>query len=261
MGSSILARPAAGSGDHEGTRTRLAVTWQHPHSRRHEAVGMLSCDDHGFHFRYLRRAEGVQGFQPFLGFEELGRTYSSPRLFPLFTQRIMRASRPDFPKFLESLRLTDEANDWQILARSQGQREGDGIRVLMEPGVDVSGNTNAIFLVHGVRHRLNDDPGVDTVLSMLKHGDQLKLVNEPLNPVDSLAILVSNDGGTTLGWVPSVLLPYVHRAQESGALQVTVLQSSGPTVPPGYRLLVEVSGRVLPGYRPFDGPDWAPYTD
>jgi len=261
MSSSILARQATGSHDHGATMTRLAVSWQHPHNRRHEPVGLLSCDDHGFHFRYLRRAQDVPGFQPFLGFEDLGRIYSSPQLFPLFTQRIIRPSRPDFPRFLQALWLTDQADDWQILARSQGQREGDGIRVLMEPSVDASGDTNTIFLVHGVRHRLRDDPDVEAALTTLQRGDRLRLVNEPQNPVNPLAVLVSNDGDTRLGWVPTVLLSYIHRAQEYGVLQVTVLQSSGPTVPPGYRLLVEVKGRIDAGYRPFDGPDWVPFTD
>jgi len=105
---------------------RLAVTWQHPHSRRHEPVGLLTCDDKGFHFKYLHRASSVEGFQPFLGFDERDRAYSSRQLFSLFTQRIIRSGRPDFPKFLQALQLENGASDWQILARSHGQREGDG---------------------------------------------------------------------------------------------------------------------------------------
>lgn len=221
---------------------------------------MLTCDNPGYTFRYLRRAATVRDFQPFVGFGRLDRTYTSPTLFPLFTHRIIRPSRPDYPRFLRALWLDDGASDWAVLARSQGQREGDGIRVLMEPEVRTDGTTRTIFLVHGVRHRLRD-PDVETALARLGRGDRLRLVDEPDNPVDGRAVLVSSDGTTMLGWVPTVLLPYVHHVRRSEPPVATVLQSSGADVPPAYRLLIELSGRTEAGYRPFDGPEWELFAD
>jgi len=261
MSSSTLAGSQSVSNRRNEAAARLAVTWQHPHGRRHEPVGLLTCDDKGFHFKYLHRASSVEGFQPFLGFDELYRTYSSRQLFPLFTQRIIRSGRPDFPKFLQALQLENGASDWQILARSHGQREGDGIRVFMEPYVGEDGQTITTFLAHGVRHRLLADSRVESALKSLSCGDQLSLVDEPDNPVDPSAILVSSDGHVMLGWVPTVLLPYVHKVQQHGKVDVKVMQSSGPDIPPAYRLLVELSGQVNPGHRPFDGPAWILYED
>jgi len=254
MSPNALVAPASAADHATRQLTRLAVTWQHPVNRRHEPVGLLVCDDRGFQFRYLRRADEVEGFQPFLGFDDLDRVYSAPRLFPLFAQRVMSPSRPDFPRYLRSLLLTPSATERDILARSQGQREGDGIRVFVEPAVDDSGRTEATFLVHGVRHRLHADPRVEQVLRALVPDEQLRLVDEPDNPADPRAVLVSHRSGVALGWVPSVLLAYVHVVSEA---QVRVLHANGPDVPPGYRLIVRLNGRVSPGYRAFDGPAWA----
>ena len=41
---------------------RLAVTWQHPHTRSIQPVGVLTCDTGGFTFAYLARADEVDGF-------------------------------------------------------------------------------------------------------------------------------------------------------------------------------------------------------
>lgn len=256
MSPSTLVAPASPAGHATSQLTRLAVTWQHPVNRRHEPVGLLVCDDGGFQFHYLRRADLVEGFQPFLGFDDLDKTYRSRRLFPLFAQRVMSPSRPDFPRYLQSLFLPPSATAWEILGRSQGQREGDGIRVFVEPAVDDSGLTEATLLVHGVRHRLRADPSVEQALRTLVPGEELRLVDEPDNPADPQAVLVSHRSGVALGWVPSVLLPYVHTVSDP---QVRVVRRNGPDVPPGYRLVVRVEGRVSPGYRAFDGPVWAPH--
>ena len=260
MHSDTLAAPTLTLPARSDTATRLAVTWQHPVNRRHEPVGLLTCDSGLFRFRYLARADDVEGFQPFLGTPDLNGDHVSPRLFPLFAQRVMRLSRPDFPRYLEALCLPSDADQWQILARSQGQREGDGIRVFMEPLVDANGATRSTFLVHGVRHRLAANPHVEAALAALVPGEQLTLVNEPDNPADAQAILVSDQRDVALGWIPSVLLTYVNTAVASGTTEIRVERANDPSTPPGYRLLVTLHGHVPPGHRPFHGPDWEPHT-
>jgi len=111
--------------------------------------------------------------------------------------------------------------------------------------------------VHGVRHRLRQDPAVEPALAALHVDQELDVVEEPDNPVDPQAMLVTRRGGPSLGWIPSVLLPYVHEVTATGPSRVRVVRANGPEVPPGYRLLVGLDGHVRPGYRAFDGPDWA----
>ncbi len=254
MSTSTLG--AAPSSTDRTVGRRLAVAWQHPGTRRITAVGLLTCSETSYTFSYLRAAAGVEGFQPFLGFPDLVGRYESDSLFTLFAQRVMRASRPDFTRYRQALRLDADASDWSILGRSQGQREGDGIRVFPEPYVDEAGGTTSTFFVSGLRHRMRQDPRVSGALDALAPGDRLKLIDEPTNAEDARALLVAEEAGLTLAWVPSVLLPYVHTVRSIAEPSLTVVGTNGPDVPPAYRLLVNLLGTAVEGYRPFDGPEW-----
>jgi hypothetical protein len=238
------------------TSHRLAVAWQHPVTRAMTPVGMLTAVDGRFTFAYLRRACDVDGFQPFLGFSDWDGHYESERLFPLFAQRAMRPSRPDYSRYLRSLRLPADSTDWAILGRSQGSREGDGIRLFPEPLVDEDGATRSTFFVNGLRHRMAQDPAVGLALDRLRQGQELRIVEEPDNPVDQRALLVTPEGGVALAWVPSLMLDYVHEVRATGATKLVVEAVNGDDVPAGYRLLVTLSGRLPVGSEPFSGPDW-----
>lgn len=238
------------------TTDRFVVAWQHPRSRRISPVGFLTREPSGFGFAYLRRAAAVEGFQPFLGFPELTRRYESDSLFDLFAQRVMRPSRPDYSRFLRSLGLDSGSVAWAVLGRSQGQRDGDGIRLFPEPCVTPIGDTGSTFFVSGLRHRLAADPDVGPALAALRHGDQLQLHEDPHNSEDSRALLVAPQSGVALAWIPSLLLDYVHALRDHGEVDVRIAGVNGDDVPPGYRLLVTLTGTVPPGYEPFSGRDW-----
>lgn len=255
MSTSTLSAPSSSTVGTAGHR--LAVAWQHPRTRRITAVGLLTCDELSYSFCYLRSASAVEAFQPFLGFPDLNRHYEAPTLFPLFAQRVMRSSRPDFERYREALRLEPGASDWSILGRSQGQREGDGIRVFAEPKIEEHGVTTSTFFVSGLRHRMQQDPEVEEALRALAPGDQLALVDEPTNREDARALLVAERSGLALAWVPSVLLSYVHTVRSIAPPVLTVAGTNGLDVPPAYRLLVTLDGTVPEGYRPFGGPEWA----
>lgn len=254
MSTSTLGAAALSSDRAAGRR--LAVAWQHPVTRRITAVGLLTCSESSYTFSYLRSAAWVEDFQPFLGFPDLGRRYEAGALFPLFAQRVMRATRPDFPRYRQALRLASDASEWSILGRSQGQREGDGIRVFPEPYVDEAGETTSTFFVSGLRHRMSQDPRVSAALDALAPGDRLQLIDEPANVEDARALLVVEGAGVTLAWIPSVLLSYVHTVRSAAELSLTVAGVNGPDVPPAYRLLVNLRGTAPRGYQPFNGPEW-----
>ncbi len=154
MSSELLSVPVTSDLD---VTHQLAVTWQHPDTLSIQPVGLLTCSTSGYEFSYLRVASEVTDFQPFLGFPDLESRYTSDTLFPLFAQRVMRPSRPDYAPYLHSLALDDTATAWSILARSQGARVGDNIRVLPEPEVDDAGRTRSTFFANGIRHRLRHD--------------------------------------------------------------------------------------------------------
>jgi len=237
---------------------RLAVAWQHPVTRAIEPVGILECDEAGYRFRYVRNALQVEGFRPLLGFPDLHRTYESTRLFTLFAQRVMDARRPDYGRYLTQLHLPEDAEPFELLGRSGGHRKGDTIQLCPEPFVAPDGSTRSVFLVNGVRHVLEADPAAEQRFASLQPGERLMLVDEPDNTWNNRAILVSVRDGHRLGWVPDLLLEYVHTVRDQGEPSLVVEHVNGPEAPPHLRLLVQLTGQVPAGYRPFTGPRWEP---
>lgn len=244
-------RPAVGEPQASHVR-RLAVTWQHPLTRRYHAVGLLDQTGTGFRFAYLAGAQSVLGPRPLLGFSDYSRVYEAENLFPLFATRLMDPARPERPRLLEALSLDALAAPLELLARSGGRRTGDSIELVPEPNVSADGVTDCLFLVHGVRHV----PHVDEVLSRLRRGDRLRLIDDSENPANPLAIIVSDEARAPLGWVPDPLVDYIRHVHSCGHAQLRVERANGPEFGHHLRLLVQLKGTVEPDYRPFSGPQW-----
>ena len=237
---------------------RLVVAWQHPDTRAIRPVGILQLDRGVYSYHYIRGMKKVPDFRPFIGFPDPYRRYESPYLFPIFAQRVMHPSRPDYAKYMNSLDLSREASPWEQLSRSEGRRAGDTIMLFPEPTINADGSTRCTFLVHGIRHVTNSPSLIEERLGRVHQGDHLRLRDEPENPVNPAATLVTNSMGERLGWVPDLLLDFVQRVRSQTEPDVQVVHINGPDAPIHMRLLVRLSGRVPEGYRAFSGPDWEP---
>lgn len=237
-------------------QTRLIVAWQNQETRLISAVGVLEAGlDPGYRFRYLRRAADVRAFQPFLGFPDLTAVYESARLFPFFSQRIMSDRRPDFSLYLRQLHLDEDASPWEQLARSGGRRTGDTVQLFPVPVVRPDGSTTCRFLVHGIRHVGSG------VLPPLRPGDALTVLPEPSNPVNPDAVLVCSAAGERLGYVPDLLVDYLHVVARAGEFELVVEHVNGPEAPRGLRLLARLEGSTPPGYQPMAGPGWETFAE
>ncbi len=84
--------------------------------------GSLSCDFTNAKRGPVAVREATDlGFQPLLSFPELSTVYITSELPPLFTNRLMPKSRPDFPGYITELGLTaEQAEPFAVLARSEG---------------------------------------------------------------------------------------------------------------------------------------------
>lgn len=236
-----------------GATRRLLVT-EKDSENFYRPVGFLGASESEagptYTFDYLRAAVQRAGFRPFLGFSDVSRSYRSDGLFPLFAERIMDPRRPDHPMFLSALDLSGDAAPLEVLARSGGQRVGDGIFLLPVPEVTVDGGTQCIFLVHGMRYI----DGAQERAADLEAGDALQLVPDPDNPATSRAVLVAHDDGGRLGYVPDALLGYVESVHDR---RLDVVRVNGPEVGVRLRLLVRLTGRADPAAQPFTGSEWA----
>jgi len=236
---------------------RFAVAWRNTSRDRNAPVGVLDYDNEGYQFAYLANVDQVQDFRPFLGFPDFGRRYESQRLWPFFDLRVMDRRRPDYSDYLARLGLPRESSRLDVLSRSGGELKADSIYLAEEPHVRQDGHTEATFLVRGASYATRKYSSANAAMR-LQAGDQLMMKLDPDNPVNRAAILLTDQSGAPIGWVPDLLLPYAHAVRTGVPSQVTVTQNNGHEAPWHLRILVRLAGFVAPDLRIFSGEGWPP---
>jgi len=136
----------------------LFLAWQDKRlTREWFPVGRLDTSPgaDSYRFRYVKgaqRAESSAGFIPLMDFPDWNRTYESSVLFPLFMDRIIQASRQDFPEYLQMLDLPEGANATDILTVAGGERATDNFEVFPKLERKPDGSFDSRFFLHGWRH-------------------------------------------------------------------------------------------------------------
>ena len=237
----------------DGRGRRFAVSWRNSTSNAIHPVGILEADEAWFRFQYLSTVKRIADFRPFIGFSRLDEVYVSTKLWPFFSLRAMDPRRPDFELYASRLGLESDSSVLDILSRSGGETQGDRVSVVEAPKVASDGSTEYVFLVRGSRYATAQFSSVG-VVDQLRVGDQLSLMPDVSNPVNSDALLLAADGHP-IGWVPDLLVPYFRTLAEDDA-ELIVERNNGSDAPWHLRLLVKVRGVIDPMYRAFVGPSW-----
>lgn len=233
----------------------LLVTQKEPTQQLYRSIGFLEYDEAQYAFYYLRSAIAASWFRPLPGFSQVYRRYVSTELFPLFRERVPSSRRDDFRSTMRLLGLPQDAGPFEVLARSGGHRTGDSIELIPVPTVDPDGFVSFTFFSHGVRYMTED---AQNRIANLRAGELLKLVPELTNPVNPHAMLVTEHGRLSLGYVPDPLVDLVADIS-SRPHALTVERANGSDVPFHFRLMVRLAGRVDPRQpAPFTGLAWQP---
>jgi hypothetical protein len=220
-------------------------------------IGVLESTDSVNCFRYAAAVNVLQDFREVIGFPDRYRTYTSARLFPFFAQRVLQRDRPDFDEYVALLQLPATATTWELLARSGGTRKGDPYELLSEPHVAPSGRSALTFFVRGMRFLPDGPEPAAARVAALHPGESLALRDERDNVVNPGAKLVCDQSGLALGWVPDLLLPWVHVAHP-GTLRAGVAAVNSGDSPWHLRLLVSMEAVVPVGFQLFAADEWAP---
>jgi hypothetical protein len=200
------------------TETELLVVWQQPSTRAMIPVGILRFDGETYTFEYLPHVARVADFRPLLGFRDLTKRYESEELFPLFQERVMDPTRPDFVRVLDELSLDPaSATPWEQLVRSGGSSEGDTLQVTPFPRETEEGWT-CTALVAGVRYlakktvetrdgqtHLYSEDELEALLGGLVPGQPLRVLAEVGNDYNTDAQLFFTENGEPIGYVPDWL--------------------------------------------------------
>lgn len=239
----------------------LFLTWQDPDSRAWFPVGQLTQHDGLYHFAYLQgalEAHQKANFQPIYTFPDFRHQYTSVELFPLFANRLLRASRPDFPDFVEWLNIPEHRDDpIALLARSGGKRQTDNFEVFPKPERAEDGSYHIHFFTHGLRHF----PAAEQQhVGTLKAGDRLQITHDIQNAFDSRALILRTADLYLVGYCPRYLtqdfFELVNRFPNQ--VNVSVERVNPPPTPLQFRLLCNLTATWSDDFEPFSGPIYQP---
>lgn len=241
---------------------QLFVSWRSPKSRRVHPVGRLTNDPatHGYEFRYVRNVSEAttDGFVPFSEFPTLAGVYRAHNLFPLFANRVMPKSRPDYRPFLNALGLSPETADpMVILARTGGTRQTDQIELFPVPKPDPDGCYFSYCLLRAVKYM--PGPVVEERLARLQPGERLLMFDDWQNPVDGSAVGVRTEDSYMVGYLPAYLTADIRALRDKcGRVEVLVERFNPPPAEVHHRLLCKVVSCWPEGFEPFAGERFQP---
>lgn len=241
----------------------LFLAWQDRGvSRRWFPIGRLDADveNEKYRFRYIggaKRAKEAAGFPLITSFPRINGDYKSTRLFPAFSNRVMRPSRPDFKDYLKLLALTEDSDPIDMMAVSGGRRVTDSYEVFPQIVKRPDGGFASRFFLHGGRHV--SKPAQER-LGSLEADEELYLALELTNPLGELAVQIQTTDYQMIGWSPRYLVHDLALALAPGSCRARVVRVNSLPVPSEERVLVELSGN-LGDHEPMSGPDFQPLVD
>lgn len=237
--------------------TSLYVFWQEPQSRRWHPVGLLSHSKEMFQFSYTKSAIDLPNFVPFGRMTKLNHRYVSDKLFPIFKNRILTKSRPEYTQFLKWIDAENHCDDpLFILARTGGARATDSIMIYPKPNKTINGNCEIVFFAHGVRY--TPDPTIDRI-SRLKIGETLYPMLDPLNEFDESAVsLRTDDPVCMVGYVPRFFAKDIwtcitQNSRENVRVKVVRVNVDAPYQ---FRLLCKFEAKWPNGFNAFSGKEF-----
>ncbi len=241
----------------------LFVSWRDSDVGSVHPIGRLirrtGPDGEHYSFAYLKMAEGLEGLQPLPGLPHLHERYDSDQLFPVFANRVMPRSRPDYDLLASRVDLQGDADPFEVLARSGGRRATDQIEVFAGPERTAEGESGVLFFGRGIRHV---DGAAETVAS-LRPGDRLVLVDTTQNERNSPAVLLRTGDGRQVGRIPDYLVQHVQELRQLNGSDpiVEVEHVNDDTVATHMRLLCRLRAPWPHGYVPFSGSEFQTLVD
>jgi hypothetical protein len=230
----------------------LFVAWQCRANRAIYPVARLLVrgESPRYEFAYVHGVRDAlrHGFSPFARMRRLDCVYLSDELFPLFGNRVMSPSRPDFLEHLERLGLDAPADPILVLGRSEGRKVTDNLEIFVPPDFDeASGSWVYSAFARGIRHIA----GAEEAIRGLRPGDRLAIERDIGNDWDARALLMLGASRARVGFVPHTLVEDLDRVLDLGApVGALVLRVNPDPAPVQQRLLVQIRAQHVEGFQP-----------
>ena len=243
---------------------KLYLAWQDPENRSWCPVGVLTMDENGvYRFSYTKGALISDNFVPFAGMTDHDSVYESKRdLFPLFSNRLLSHSRPEYKKYLKWLDVSeDEDNPLDMLAMTEGIRATDTLEVFKCPTRNSTGEYEIDFFSHGLRHLTKR---VVERVNRLREGERLFLARDMQNRYDSSAMALRTDDPVEfVGYCPRYLSPdFWQLLEKNRTMDVLVtVERVNKDAPLNLRLLCKLVAPWPEGFEPCSNDEFKPLVE
>ena len=222
-------------------------------------VGRLDHDGGLYRYCYTQGAR-QSDFRPFSGMDDLEQVYESEELFPVFKNRLLPKSRPEYDAYLRwsGFDPDNPPDPIVVLGVTEGIRQTDAIEVFPCPVHDAVGCYLNKFFLHGIRWIA---PSALKRIDMLMVGEELRLVPDVQNESDPNAVAVCTEIlEATIGYVPRYLARDVRHLMQN--CDVEYIQLSVERVnrdaPLQNRLLCKMQACWPDGFQPCSGDEFLP---
>jgi hypothetical protein len=171
-----------------------------------QPVGRLEHDGSLYRFVYTQGARMLPDFSPFPHMEDLEEVYESEELFPVFANRLLPKTRPEYHAYLRwgGFDPDNPPDPISILGVTEGRRQTDSIELFPCPVPDSLGCYINKFFLHGLRRMPS---AAQERVSRLEQEEPLYPMADICNQHDREAVaLRTNDVDRFLiGYVPRYL--------------------------------------------------------
>lgn len=236
----------------------LFITWQDSETRNWYPVGRLTMENGNYVFVYTKGALKSPRFIPFGSMNQFGVKYVSHILFPLFANRLLTKSRPEYDNYLLWMGFREQdVSPLDLLARTGGERVTDSLQIYPCPMKTAHGKYETRFFCHGIRHLRGS---VSQEISHLEPEQQLLPMFDNLNPFDQQAVAIrTTDPAMMIGYCPRYLARDVRDlaslAKETFDLRVERVNQDAPIQ---FRLLCRLIAVWPDGFNPCSEPAFQP---
>lgn len=228
-------------------------------------VGRLEHTPSGYRFVYTKGARKLKDFRPFPGMSDLEAVYESEELFPLFANRLLAPSRPEYEAFLRwgGFDPANPPDPLAILGVTGGERVTDRLEVFPCPMKDADGCYVTKFFLHGIRWMA---PATQDRILRLQPGERLALMIDFMNRHDPWAVAVRTDRDEDrfmIGYVPRYLaydINHLCRRCTPDSITVTV-ERVNEDAPLDHRVLCRMRACWPEDLRPCSGEAFEPLVN
>lgn len=240
---------------------RLFLAWQSSIDHSWHVIGRLDQTEKRYRFVYTQGVMSARTFLPLLGLSDINKIYESEQLFPIFANRLLSRTRPEFSDFVRWLELDGKTvTAMEMLARSEAIKVTDTFQVFPDVRSDEYGNCEVIFFAH----QIPQFQDVEVLSQHVQVGDALKLhvVNQNHRGENAVA-LCRRDSSVIVGYLPRYLAvgfsELLDKRPGSLSIKIKQINQDAPRV---YQILCSLSYRDGIGNRSiFNGTDFQPLVE